>query len=284
MEIRETATYPYPIWGIHDSFIGDIPSKGIKTMTANSESNTLDIKYTVTSHNAGIDKLIEYGLAKYKCIADCSPTYYQDSVDSNEPELCLCVPFDRVYNRFTVRILVVATEEIVQCDYLEVDEAYEGVVDYPKGAVIAYLDEFAISLTQKNNTSDLSKIVKIMPTNINSVKYVFGPERITIKVPQSTYSKYQVVSGQCPAIAESNLVYNALVQALTKLRNESDDSKDWVFYLKQYVKECDEAGVINLEGDDFELDMEDILIIVDRLLENPHISAFDEIFRVIDNN
>lgn len=282
MDIKESATYPYPIWGIHNSFLGDGPVSGKREMSSNNELNSLDIKYEVLAHNEGIDKLISEGKAKYQYIVECRDTYFLQHGEFEATQFIITVPFDKVYKRFTVKVFIVATEDILACNYLEVDEIYEGVVDYPKGAVIAYLDEFTVPLTQRNNISDLSKIVAIITTDVSGVKNIFNTNRIVIKIPQSYAQRYNNVEDICPGVIESSLVFNALVQGIFRLREEVDESKDWVFYLKQYVRECIENDIINADIESLELELEDIYTVVEHLLDNPQLTAIDDAQRVID--
>ena len=283
MDIKESATYPYPIWGLHDSFLGEAPQVGGKSLTENNETNTLDISFEVTTHNIGIDRLISEGKAKYKCVIECSATYFQMNADFEEPRIKVSVPYDKVYNRFSVKTFIVATQEIIQCDYLELDDIYEGIADYPKGGIIAYIDEFTVTLKQRNNASDLSKIVKIMKANVSSVKNVYNGDRIVIKIPMTYGQRFDVVVSLCPAVIESTFVFNALVQGIYKLREETDTSKDWVFYLQQFVKECDEKGIINLDNEEYKIELDDIVTIVEHLLGSPQLNALDDIISHTEN-
>ena len=277
MDIKESATYPYPIWGLHNSFLGDVPEVSEKVSVHNYEKNSIDISFEVTTRNAGIDRLIEEGRAKYDCIVKCSTTYYLQHNYFESPNIKISVPTEQVHKRFDIQTIIVATEEIIQCDYLEIVEIYEGYADYPKGAVIAYIDECSVSVKQHNHASDLSKIISVTKTNANSVKNVFSENKIIIKIPETHVPQYVTTEAHYPSVIASNLVYTALVQAFYKLRDNTDDSKDWVFYLRQYVKECDENGIISLDNDDYILEFDDIFTIVDHLLDNPLIAALDEI-------
>ena len=50
MEIRESATDPYPIWGLHGSYLSDDPVKGTHTVSVDGETNVLNLHYDVTCH------------------------------------------------------------------------------------------------------------------------------------------------------------------------------------------------------------------------------------------
>jgi hypothetical protein len=277
MDIKESATYPYPIWGLHNSFLGEAPEVSEKVSVHNFEKNTIEISFEVTTRNAGIDRLIEEGKAKYDCIVKCPPTYFLQHNYSDSPSIKISVPTELVYNRFDIQTVIVATEEIIQCDYLELDEIYDGHADYPKGAVIAYIDDCSVSLKQHNHASDLSKIIKVTKTDVNNVKNIFSESRILIQIPKTHALQYDKAEANFPSTIASSLVFSALVQAFYKLRDDYDDSKDWVFYLRQYVKECNDNDIINLDNDEYILELDDIFAIVNHLLDNPQIAALDEI-------
>lgn len=276
MEIRENATYPYPIWGLHGSYLSDDPVKGNHRVSVDEESNVLELHYDVTCHEAGIDQLIQEGKAKYQCIIECPATYYLLHKEYQEPSFDISIPLDKVYKRCTVKIIIVATQEIIGCDFLNIDEDYEGAVDFPKGAVLAGIDDFTVSLQQSNSSADLSMIIRIMCTNVKKVKYDFSGKRIIVKIPTDYDTRYNRVEDLCPGVVEASLVYPALVQAIFKLREAPDTTRDWVFYLTRYIQELDEKGIITLLDDSYELELEDIYLMVDTLLNNPILRAIDD--------
>lgn len=56
MEIKDSATYPYPIWGLNDDYLGPEPD-GIPTMSRDSVTNEFVFDYKLTTGNAGIARL-----------------------------------------------------------------------------------------------------------------------------------------------------------------------------------------------------------------------------------
>ncbi len=276
MDIRETATYPYPIWGLHGSYLSDDPFKGNHCANVDEEANVLKLHYDITCHEVGIDQLIQEGRAKYQCIIECPYTYYLLHEEFQKPSFDISIPLDKVYKRCNVKIIIVATQEIIGCDFLNIDEDYEGAVDFPKGAVLAGIDDFTVSLQQSNSAADLSMIIRIMCTDVKKVKYEFSGKRIIVKIPIDYDNRYNRVEDLCPGVVEASLVYPALVQAIFKLREAPDTTRDWVFYLTRYIQELDEKGIITLHDDSYKLDLEDIYLVVDTLLNNPILRAIDD--------
>lgn len=111
-------------------------------------------------------------------------------------------------------------------------------------------------------------------SNLQLITFRFYPLRYA--------QRYNNVEDLCPGVIESSLVFNALVEGIYSLREEVDETKDWVFYLKQYVKECQEKGVINNDDESLELDLKDIYTIVEKLLDNPQLNAIDDAQKIID--
>lgn len=281
MEIKESATYPYPIWGLHGSFLADDPVKGSHTVDVDVDNNVLSLHYEVTCHEAGIDRLISEGKAVYQCIVECPATYFLLHQESQVPSFDVLIPLDRIYKRCTVKIVITTTQEILGCNFLEIDELYEGSVDFPKGAVLAGIDDFTVSLQQSNSAADLSMIVCVMPTRVENIKYDFSGKRIVIKIPLDYDNRYNQVEALSPGVVEASLVQPALVQAIYSFRDGFDLSKDWAFYLTRYLQELNDEDFISLQEDDYTLDLEDIYLVVDRLLDHPTLRAIDDTNKMI---
>ena len=66
MDIKDNATYPYPIWGLHEDFNGPEP-EGSFEMKLNETANEFILNYNVITNNEGINQLITEGKAVYKC-------------------------------------------------------------------------------------------------------------------------------------------------------------------------------------------------------------------------
>lgn len=276
MEIKESATYPYPIWGLHGSYLSNDPEKGIRVVSRDNDANVVKVHYEITCHESGIDRLIQEGKALYQCIAECPATYYLLHKEFQDTSFDVEIPLETVYKRCTVKIIIVAAQEIIGCDFLNLDEDYQDPVDFPKGAVLAKIDDFTISLQQSNSAADLSMILSVMYSDIKKVKYDFSGKRIVIKLPSDYNTRFNQVDDLCPGVVEASLVYHALVQAVYKLRELPDMSRDWVFYLSRYLQDLSEEGTITLRDDNYELDIEDINTVVDTLLNGPVLRAIDD--------
>ncbi len=276
MDVKESVTYPYPIWGLHGAYLSEDPHKGTRSAVVDRDANVLSIQYEVTCRESGIDRLISDGKAVYQCIVECRDTYFLLHKEFQEPSFSFSFPLDCLYNRCSVRVIIVATQDIFGCDFLNLDDVYVDPIDFPKGAVLAEIDDFVIPLLQSSNSADLSKIICIMNSEVDNVKYEFSGKRIVVKIPMDYDTRYDRVEGLCPGVIESSLVYSALVQAIYKLREYQDMSRDWVFYLTRYLQDLDDKGTISLHDDNYDLDLEDIYMVVDILLSKPFLRAIDD--------
>jgi hypothetical protein len=222
MDIKTTATYPYPIWGLPDNYKGDDPAGERKGLKKDTDEDVFILEYEVTTHNEGVDRLIADKLASYLCIIQCSSTYYTQIERREESCFTVKIPCSKVNKRFSVKIEIVATKNIDSCNYLDVDDFYEGVVDYQKGAMIAMVDKFNVSLTPSDDMANLSKFVKYEYANVQKVTNVID-DIILIQLPYFYENAGKLVLNQCPNVFEAMLVRNALIEAVYKLRSCYDD-------------------------------------------------------------
>lgn len=282
MEIKDNATYPYPIWGLHNDFNGAEP-EGEHKMQFVEATNEFVLDYNVKVENEGIKHLISENKATYKCIVECASTYYLQMVEAPDPIIRVRIPAEEIHKRLTAKVLVVATKDIVGCDYLDVNEIYEGSVDYPKGGVIAYIDYLTFDLQQKDNETDLSKIFRTLATDVQKVEYSVDGERVVIKYPKDSKTAFESVEGICPAVIEAGFVFPAMIYALSVLPQHYPSDRDWVYYLTNIVEDyCSKNNMESPENDNYKLSIEDIYDIANASLSKVHVMVLEETKKVID--
>lgn len=282
MEIKDTATYPYPIWGLNDDYNGPGPD-GIANMSLDPVLNEFVFDYELTTINDGISRLIEENKARYKCIIECSTTYFLKMGEFKEPKFQLRFPTNKVFKKYTVKVLVVAIKNIDSCDYLDVNELYEGVVDYPKGAAIANIDKIDYHTKQKDDVSDLSQLFRSLPADVEDVVYSIDGPKIVIKYPQGSKLDFDSVENNLPSIIESSLVFPGLIYALGRLSDYITvlDEMDWVYYLKNIVDDYAEAKNTTIDSE-YKMDMQQIFDIANYVFRNLHTDMLEETRRIID--
>lgn len=282
MEIKDTATYPYPIWGVNDDFLGPEP-EGTPTMSLDPVTNEFIFDYKLNTINEGVARLVSENKARYKYIIECNTTYYLQMEEFVEPSFKVRIPTDKVFKKYTVKVLVVATQNIEACNYLEVNELYEGLVDYPKGAVVAYIDKIEYHTKQKDNVSDLSQIFRSLATDVDEVKYSVDSSRIVIKYPQSYETSFKAVENSLASVIESAFVFPGLVYALGRLSEFIPviDDLDWAYYLKNIVDDYAEVKNVSIDPD-YKMDMQQIYDIANYVFRNLHTDMLDDTKKVID--
>lgn len=281
MEIRENATYPYPIWGLKGGgFNGEAPD-GTYVMNLDQANNELVFEYSLSVENEGIKRLVAEEQAVYMCIVECVPTYYLQKEKGTYPTIQVRIPADKVYKRITVKVLVVATKDIYDCDYLDVNAVYEGHVDYPKGGVVAYIDDLSFDLQQKDDETDLSRIFRTLPADVQKVEYSCDGEHVIIKYPKDSKANFESVEGYCPSVIEATFVYPALIFALGVLYQHYGSDRDWVYYLKNIVDDYCSKNDMEVP-EEYRLEIEDVFDIADSILSNVHIMLLSETKNIID--
>lgn len=282
MEIKDNATYPYPIWGLNDDFLGPEP-EGKPDMALDPVSNEFVFEYELKTINEGIARLIAEDKARYKCVIECSKTYFLEMKEFKEPKFQLRFPTDKVFKNYSVRVLVVAIRNIEACDYLELSEVWEGAADYPKGSVVAYIDKIEYNTKQKDNVSDLSQIFRSLPTDVDEVKYSVDGSKIVIKYPQNSKVFFESVENNLASVIESSFVFPALVYALGRLHEFIPviDDYDWAYYLKNIVDDYVEVKNTTIESE-YKLDMQQVFDIANYVFRNLHTDMLEEAKRVID--
>ncbi len=281
MDIKTSATYPYPIWGLPDNYKGNDPLGHRVGINKDVVEDVFCLEYEVLSHNGGVDRLIAEGLASYLCIIQCASTYYTQIEKRQDSCFTVKIPCSKVNKRFSVKIEIVATKNIEGCNYLEVDEFYEGVVDYPKGAMIAMVDKFNVSLIPSDDMANLSKIVKYEFANVQKVTNIID-DIILIQLPYSYENIGKIVLSQCPNVFEAILVRNALIQAIYSLRScYEDEDKNWVFYVKQFVNNMVSEGELS-EMESYDYPIDEVIQIVDKMLPDVMLNALDDVKEKIE--
>lgn len=282
MEIKDTATYPYPIWGLNDDFLGPEPD-GTYNLSLDPISNEFVFDYELTTINEGVARLIEEDKARYKCIVECNKTYFLAMKESKEPRFEFRFPTDKVFKNYSVKVLVVAIKNIEACDYLELSDVWEGVADYPKGSVIANIDKIEYNTKQKDNVSDLSQIFRSLPTDVDEVEYSVDGSRIVIKYPQNSKVYFESVESNLASVIESSFVFPALVYALGRLHEFIPviDNYDWAYYLKNIVDDYVEVKNTTIDPE-YNLDIQQVFDIANYVFRNLHTDMLEEAKRVID--
>lgn len=144
--------------------------------------------------------------------------------------------------------------------------------------MIGYITSFEINASICDELRSLDDIfVVVKNVESNDIRYSFDERKIKVKLPESQLEIFNNYGGKYSAIMHSTIVYQALVMAITKLKDE-DDSKDWVYILKQYIDVMDSENIPSTdEVGDEGYTLEQAMEIANYILQNPFIRMFDDI-------
>lgn len=174
--------------------------------------------------------------------------------------------------------MVLTKEAIPDYQSSLLNDDYQGVATFPLGAMIGYITSFEINASICDELRSLDEIfVVVKNIESNDIRYSFDERKIKVKLPESQLEIFNNYGGKYPAIMHSTIVYQALVLAITKLKDE-DDSKDWVYILKQYIDVMDSENIPSTdEVGDEGYTLEQAMEIANYILQHPIIRMFDDI-------
>ncbi|MDE6648910.1 MAG: hypothetical protein K2K45_03165 [Muribaculaceae bacterium] len=276
MKLDKNAVYPHPIWGWTEDFIGDEPKASLE-ITIDDCGQEIVIQLSMENSNEDIEKLIYAGYAKYQIVVECSKTYFSQKEQSDSLPLKLSFPASAVYNTFTCTASIVAVNKINGFPFQNVSDDYEGIVDFEKGATIAFLDEKRVSLRAVNNLINLSDFVSyVRKDGIDNFNFKFDGDKIQIECPASIYRDFETCDGGYPWLSNGLIVREAFLQAVLKIKDCTYAEKDWCIFLKEYIQSLSDID-IELEDDSITVLYEQASEIVDILLRCPRENAIKHI-------
>lgn len=273
MKLDKGAVYPHPIWGWTEDFLGEDPKANLDITTGDFTSEVV-IRLSMENSDEDIDKLIEAGFAKYQIVVECSKTYFSKKVQSDCLPLQLTFAKSDVYNTFTCTATIVAIKRINGFPFRNVSDDYEGIVDFEKGATIAFLEEKRVSLRAINNTINLSDFISyVRKENINKFEFRFEGSKIQICCPTQIYRDFENFDGEYPSLSTGLIVRDAFLQAIMLVKDPIHSEKDWCIFLKEYIQSIDTD--IDFEEEP-PVTYEQASEVVDSLLQNPRERAVKE--------
>lgn len=277
MKINSNISYPYPIWGWKDDYKSTINEEDI-LITEISDKDNFVYELELLAQNKDIERLIEQGKAIYACVGICQTTFHHYYFTSENAKFTIAIPRKEVNNKIELKWMVLTKEAIPDYQSSLLNDDYQGGATFPLGAMIGYITSFEINTSICDELRSLDEIfVVVKNIESNDISYSFDERKIKVKLPESQLEIFNNYGGKYPAIMHSTIVYQALVLAITKLKDE-DDSKDWVYILKQYIDVMDSENIPSTDeiGDE-EYTLEQAMEIANYILQNPFIRMFDDI-------
>ena len=277
MKINSNTSYPYPIWGWKDDYKSTINDEDI-LITEISDKDNFVYELELRAQNEDIKKLIEQGKAIYACVGICQTTFHHYYFTSENAKFTIAIPRKEVNNKIELKWMVLTKEAIPDYQSSLLNDDYQGVATFPLGAMIGYITSYEINASICNELRSLDEIfVVVKNIESNDIRYSFDERKIKVKLPESQLEIFNNYGGKYPAIMHSTIVYQALVLAITKLKDE-DDLKDWVYILKQYIDVMDSENIPSTdEAGDEGYTLEQAMEIANYILQDPVIRMFGDI-------
>ena len=277
MKINSNTSYPYPIWGWKDDYKSTINDEDI-LITEISDKDNFVYELELRAQNEDIEKLIEQGKAIYACVGICQTTFHHYYFTSENAKFTIAIPRKEVNNKIELKWMVLTKEAIPDYQSSLLNDDYQGVATFPLGAMIGYITSFEINASICDELRSLDEIfVVVKNIESNDIRYSFDERKIKVKLPESQLEIFNNYGGKYPAIMHSTIVYQALVLAITKLKDE-DDLKDWVYILKQYIDVMDSENIPSTdEAGDEGYTLEQAMEIANYILQDPVIRMFGDI-------
>lgn len=277
MKINSNTSYPYPIWGWKDDYKSTINDEDI-LITEISDKDNFVYELELRAQNEDIKKLIEQGKAIYACVGICQTTLHHYYFTSENAKFTIAIPRKEVNNKIELKWMVLTKEAIPDYQSSLLNDDYQGFATFPLGAMIGYITSFEINASICDELRSLDEIfVVVKNIESNDIRYSFDERKIKIKLPESQLEIFNNYGGKYPAIMHSTIVYQALVLAITKLKDE-DDLKDWVYILKQYIDVMDSENIPSTdEAGDEGYTLEQAMEIANYILQDPVIRMFGDI-------
>lgn len=277
MKINSNTSYPYPIWGWKDDYKSTINDEDI-LITEISDKDNFVYELELRAQNEDIKKLIEQGKAIYACVGICQTTFHHYYFTSENAKFTIAIPRKEVNNKIELKWMVLTKEAIPDYQSSLLNDDYQGFATFPLGAMIGYITSFEINASICDELRSLDEIfVVVKNIESNDIRYSFDERKIKIKLPESQLEIFNNYGGKYPAIMHSTIVYQALVLAITKLKDE-DDLKDCVYILKQYIDVMDSENIPSTdEAGDEGYTLEQAMEIANYILQDPVIRMFGDI-------
>ena len=277
MKINSNTSYPYPIWGWKDDYKSIINDEDI-LITEISDKDNFVYELELLAKNEDVERLIEQGKAIYACVGYCPSTFRHYYYPSENSKFTISIPRKEVNNKIELKWMVLTKEAILEYQSDLLNDDYQGSATFPLGAMIGYITSFEINATICDELRSLDEIfVVVKNVESNDIRYSFDERKIKVKLPESQLEVFNNYGGRYPAIMHSTIVYQALVLAITKLKDE-DDSKDWVYIIKQYIDVMDSDNIPAFdEVGDEGYSLEQAMEIANYILQDPVIRMFSDI-------
>lgn len=277
MKIKSNTSYPYPIWGWKDDYTSTIKDEDI-VITEISNKDNFVYELELLAENDDIETLIANGSAFHACIGYCPSTFRQFCFYSNERKFQISIPRREVNETIKFNWMILTKDVITEFESSLLNSDYDGCASFPFGAMIGYITSFEINTTISDELRSLDEIfVVVKNTESNDIVYDLDNRKIRIKLPENQLKTFNNYGGKYPAIMHSTIVLQALILAISRLQ-DYEDTKDWVYILKQYIDTMDSEQIPPFEDiEDEGYNVEQCFEIANYILDKPIMRMLSDI-------
>lgn len=274
MRIKNNISFPYPILGVSDDILPGLPPDSAVLKELDSNGKDYVFQLTLNFENEYLQEKIDSGEAEFVCEADCSNTFFNKCVHSNNRLLEIVIPRKSVKGRVNLYPFIVAKSKIANYDNPNKHEDFDGFAfDIEPGEVLAAFPQLYF------DTDLRSDILHVAGTymeirkddNATEVKHRLDTPKIGIILPTALYDIYQSKIGeQNVQIIHASLAFNALLCALYNLDDMRDRDLLWVRCLIARINEDEKFSAYRDQ-----IDKNDVPALAQALLGNPYHRLFN---------
>ena len=277
MKINRRTSYPYPIWGWRDDYNTTIKNDDIIIEEISNKENFV-FELELKAVNIDIDHLIENDKAVYACVVDCPSTFFHKCIKSKKRKFTVEIPRKEVYGKVEAKWMILSEEDIEVFVSASLNEDYQGHASFPLGAMIGYIASFELNTTLSDELRSLDDILVVVKnTDDDEIKYSFDERKIKIMLPLEQLEVFNNYGDKYPSVMHSTIVYDALIQAISKLYDSDKENLDWVDILKIYIENIGSEDFVDDDIAEKGYNLEQCIEITDYILQDPTKRMFSDI-------
>lgn len=248
------APYPYPVLGNDTEIDGDFISKLFYSLS--QESVVLRNEFELSNDYYG--SLIKNDDAEIIIDVSCNRTFFRKVYRTNELSCEIEIPTISLRGRVDVVYYICAKKSIIYNPLADEDDVYS----VGAGDVIGYGGSTAFLADKEFDpqSAPVKSFIKIMCYDELKDHFDISYDEndyVTIRIPKEMYDEYTRIKNNSSEVLHSGLVFPALIDIVSRSREDEFLNKDWVQKLNEI------CASRNIDLDD------EPIIIAQELLDNP---------------
>jgi len=236
-----------------------------------------------------IQWLIRDNNAQFVIHIECSSTAYRTIVKTSETKKTIRIPKSKVNIEIALLVAIVAEKDIVDFASDKLNEDYDEVINFKRGAILAYrnIPKISVSKNYEELAGDNSFFTVVKRIDENDVEklpvtYNLADSKIKILVSETIYDEY-VKFHNNPAmepLLNTLLVMPAIAHMIDEVRGTGVEEYKQYYWYQKINKAC------KLQGKDFVEDIIDseasCIDIAQQMLQMPIERAFECLSKVVE--